>query len=284
MGVAAAARLGAAIIADVEFGSVSPDGSAALAVESSGDLRLYSGLRSGELTLLRIGNAGSPVDRAAWAPDGRSALVYATCGGYAQILSGLPAKPEVNGSIDLSTLSAPLEALIFDGRYVIAAPKTGGIYLAAQHGSIRQIAASDAPALVALTGSDLYFTNAKSQTIWRVSDYAGVASGQVFAEDHTMSLPTAIAASADGERLYVADAGNRSLVIYDAASHTVVERLGLDFTPSRLDRFGNANAFLMNTSGTGPLYVFSEIPSGKPGVYFVPPVDSRTHKLHLHPM
>ncbi len=283
MGVAAVARLGTAIIADVEYGSVSPDGSAALTVESSGHLRLYTGIRTGTLASVPLGNAISHADRVAWAPDGRSAVVYATHRGHAQILSGLPSTPTVNGSIDLSSLSSPAGALLFDGRYVVAAPKAGGIYLAGKDASIRQIAASDGPAIVAMVGSNLYFADSESQTIWRVSGYAGAASAHVFVEDHTMSSLAAIAASADGKRLYVADAGCRSLVIYDVASQTVLERLGLDFIPSRLDRFGNPTAFLMNGPDNGPLYLLAETPYGKPAVYFVPPA-APAHKLHLHPM
>jgi DNA-binding beta-propeller fold protein YncE len=100
----------------------------------------------------------------------------------------------------------------------------------------------------------------------------------LFANDSGISSPAGLQVSADGLRLYVANAGNRKLAVYDIASRSPVQSLDLAFTPTRLDRFGDSSVFLMNGSGQGPLYVVRDGGAGKAAVYFVP-APARRHPL-----
>jgi DNA-binding beta-propeller fold protein YncE len=103
-----------------------------------------------------------------------------------------------------------------------------------------------------------------------VQNYAGTPAAVVFANDSGISSPAGLQVSADGQRLYVANAGNRTLEVYDIPSRTPVQTLSLAFTPTRLDLFGDSSVFLLNSSSRGPLYVARDGGPGKAAVYFVP--------------
>jgi len=275
LGIPGAAYLGKAVMTGLDAASVAPDGSAALAVLQGGKLVVYSGLRSAAPVALAVAGAITGADHFAWAGNSAAssaAAVYSSGTGQAQVFTSLRPTTATAGPIDLSSLPGQLTAMAFDGQRLIvgvASSDSGGIYLASASG-IQRIALAVSPSAIALAGSSLYFCDNQSQQIFQVQNYAGTPAAVAFANDSGISSPAGLQVSADGQRLYVANAGNRKLAIYDIPSRSPVESLDLDFTPTRLDRFGDSSVFLLNGGGQGPLYIVRDGGPGKAAVYFVP--------------
>ena len=293
-GVPGAAYLGDAIAGGLSAASVAPDGSAALAVQPSGKLVLNSGLRGAAPVALAVSGAIAAPDHFAWAPNtnagsaNTAAAVYSSGTGQGQILTGLATSPSAGPPIDLSGLPGPVTALAFDGQRLIlgvASAGAGGIYLASASAGVQRIAPAASPSAIALAGSSLYFGDNQSQQIFQVQSYAGAPAALVFANDSGIDSPAGLQVSADGQRLFVANAGNRTLAVYDIASRSPLQSLDLVFTPTRLDLFGDAAVFLMNGNGAGPLYVVRDGGAGKAAVFFVPsPGKPRTFRAPIRPI
>jgi len=272
MGFPGAAYLGAPAVTAVDAAWVSPDGSAAFTVYG-GQAAIYTGLGTGAPAAAKLAGVLAP-DYFAWSPSGTAAVLYSAATKQAQIISGLGTKPSVGSPIDLTSLSGQVTAIAFDGQQVllaVSAAASGGIYLVTAQGGPRLLLSAAGPASILLAGADLYFADNQSQQIWKVGSYATEAVPAVFANDSSISSPAALQLSADGTRLYVANAGSRTVGVYDVATHAPEQSITLNFTPTRLDRFGSNSVFLLNSAGqTGaPLYVLSD-QLNKRAVYFVP--------------
>ena len=99
LGMPGSAYLGATVVSDVNSASVSPDGSAAFAIQA-GKLLLYTGLASGTPTAVGLRGAIT-ADRFAWAPGATAAAIYSSKSAQAQIVSNLPETPSAGTPIDL---------------------------------------------------------------------------------------------------------------------------------------------------------------------------------------
>jgi hypothetical protein len=288
LGIPGAAYLGNVVATGLEAAAVAPDGSAALAVQQAGKLVLYTGLRNATPVALSVASAITGADRFAWAADGSSAAVYSSASGQAQVLTGLAKSPVAAPPIDLSGLPGSVSALAFDGQRLIvgvASAGSGGVYLASSQSAMVRIAVSASPSSIALAASSLYFADNQSQQIWQVQSYATAPAAISFASDSSISSPVGLGVSADGQRLFVANAGNRKLAVYEISSRLPVQTVDLPFTPTRFDLFGDASVFLLNGSGQGPLYVVRDGGAGKAAVFFVPvPVKGRPVKAPIRPV
>jgi DNA-binding beta-propeller fold protein YncE len=225
---------------------------------------------------LTVAGGIAAVDHFAWAAgsnDTNAAAVYSSRTGQGQIVTGLASSPAAAAPIDLSGLPGQVTALAFDGQRLIvgvASAGSGGVYLATASSGVQRIAPAASPYAIALAGGSLYFADNQSEQIFQVQSYAGTPATVLFASDSGISAPAGLQVSADGQRLYVANAGNRKLAVYDIPSRSPVQSLDLTFTPTRLDRFGDSSVFLLNGSGQEPLYVVRDGGPGKAAVYFVP--------------
>jgi hypothetical protein len=269
LGIPGGAYLGNGITAGLNAASVAPDGSAALAVQAGGKLVLYSGLRNGTPVATAVAGGIAGADFFAWAADGSSAAVYSSRSGQAQIVSGMAGSPVGAAAFDLAGLPGPVTVLAFDGQRLIVGV-AGGVYTATAAG-VQRVASGVVPSAIALAGGCLFVADGQAQQIWQVQNYATVPAAVVFASDSGISSPVGLQVSADGQRLYSANAGGRTVEVYDIASRSAVQSIALDFVPTRLDRFGDASVFLLNSGGgSGPVYVVRDGGLGKAAVYFVP--------------
>jgi len=289
LGIPGAAYLGNGVGSGLDAAAVAPDGSAALAVQQrGGKLVLYTGLRNARPASSVVAGAIAGPDQFAWTANGSAAAVYSSRAGQGQMLTGLGQSPVAGAPIDLSSLSGQVTAMAFDGERLIlavASADAGGIYLASAAAGVQRIASAVSPSAIALAGSSLFFSDSQSQQIFQVQNYARTPGVVVFANDSGINSPVGLQVSVDGQRLFVANAGNRKLAVYDIASRAPVESVDLAFKPTCLDLFGDPSVFLMNSSGQGPLYVVRDGGPGKAAaVYFVPaPPHSRPLKAPIRP-
>ena len=287
LGIPGAAYIGAPVASQVAAASVSPDGSAAFVIRL-GRLVLYTGLRGTAPASVTVDNAILGVDRFAWAANATAAAVYSSKSGQAQILTNLAQTPAAGAPIDLSSIPGTVAALAFDGQHILAgaaSTESGGIYLAGAQTALERIAAASSPSAIVLAGGNLYFADRQSQQIWEVENYSKTPAVVLFAGDSGISAPAGLQLSADGLRLYAANAGNQKLAIYDVASRSPLQSIDLDFTPTGLDRFGASSVYLLSSSGQGPLHVLSDVNTAKIAVYFVPaPNNAGKAQLLFHPI
>src|ERR1022692_1540529 len=122
MGIPGAAYLGSPVVSNVDSASVSPDGSAAFAIQA-GKLVVYTGLASASPTAVYL-HGSIPADRFAWAPGATAAAIYSSKSTQAQIVSNLPGTLSASAPIDLSALSGQVEALAFDAAAAIYSSKS----------------------------------------------------------------------------------------------------------------------------------------------------------------
>jgi hypothetical protein len=267
VGVPGAAYLGSAALDGVDAASVCPDGSAALAVRE-GRLYLITGLNAVQSAAAVEGSIEN-IDRMVWAADGASAAVYASKSGLAQVLRNLPKAPETGEAIDLSALPGAVTALAVAGKAVlagVAAESAGGIYLAAPGATAKLLAPAARPSGIAVDGDSLYFADQERGQVWEVRKFATDATPLLFAD----ALASPVGLQLSGTRLFVANAGDSTLEVFDTAARASSGRLQLDAAPAMLGSFGSRSVWLLNASAgdENPIYVLSG--GDNPAVYFVP--------------
>src|SRR5262249_25463763 len=102
-----------------------------------------------------------------------------------------------------------------------------------------------------------------------IRDFAGSAEGFLLGgERDGVSSPAGLETSTDGKTLFLANAGTRSLDIWDLAAQAVATRLALDAAPDRIAGLEASSVFVLNGIGDDPLLLFDT--SGSRAVYFVP--------------
>ena len=272
VGFPGAAYMGTPLVTMLQAASVSPDGSAVLAMQG-GRLTLYRGFGTASLTVVPV-NGAIAADYFAWNTSSAAVALYSSATKQAQVLSNLLASVSSSVAIDLSGLAGQVTAMAFDGKRIILAAVssgTGGIYVATTQSGPQPVASAVSPLAIVLAGADLYFADKQAQQIWQVRSYATQPAPVLFAADAGISSPTALQLSSDGGRLYVANAGSRTLGVYDVAVRAPLQSLTLNFTPTTLDRFGDPSVFLLNSGDRGnePFYVLSD-KLDRRAVYFVP--------------
>ena len=280
LGLPGAAYLGAPVVSALEAASVSPDGSTVVGIQA-GRLVVYTGINNAAPPARRVPAAISGADRFAWAPSSAAAVVYSST--QAQVIN-LSGTPEAGAPISLAGIPGELAALAFDGSEIIAG-SSGGIYVVTAQGAIERLASAASPSAIALAGSDLYFADQQANQIWQVSRYASQPAALLFAADDSIVSPVGLQLSADGLRLYVANAGNLKLAIYGVATRTLLRTLALSTAPAGLQRFGDPSVFLLNgaTASRQPLYVLSDRGTDQ-AVYFVPnPNPAESRPIHYRP-
>lgn len=268
LGMPGAAYLGEPVLAGVEAAGIAPNGTAALIV-MEGRLYLATGLKSAEPLTAVVEGAIEGADRFAWAPDGSYAAVYSSKSDRAQILRDLATAPSAGEPSEFSALPGTVTALAVAGDLVIAGvadAEAGGLYAAAAGETPRILAKAAQPAAITVAGGDLYFADRERGQVWQIGDFAGDATPLLFAE----GLEAPVGVQLSGKRLFVANAGNSTLDVFDLEARASAGRIALDAAPATLEAFGGRSLWLLNSAvdASAPLYVLDG--AADPAVYFVP--------------
>jgi DNA-binding beta-propeller fold protein YncE len=204
-----------------------------------------------------------------------------------QVVRGLPANPTAGPVLDLAGLSGALQALALDAaaREAVLALANGGrgslvrigLPEDGEAGELRGVeprflGVFDSPSAVALLRQDrdLLVTDAGSNQLFRIRDFAGEAAMEALASGRDgVAGPVGIEVSADGRRVFVANAAERgSVLVMDLETLAVELRATPEGAPNRLDRLHGRNTFLLNEPGESPLMVLDNAENLE--VYFVP--------------
>jgi hypothetical protein len=262
VGVPGAAYLGEAIVANLDFASVSPNGRFAIAVRPDGVL-LVRGLDQGNLETLNLETAGGAT-HAAWSADSGAVALWGDAG-RVEVWTDLAGSARRAVAADLGEITAV--AVASEGRTVVVAQ--AGAILVADGSSVRRILELEKPVALALAGGRLFVADAARNEILVLANYAEAGDAQLFANAaRGVDEVVALAVSPDQRTLVAASRSARSLTAFDAATGEISATVALDFEPMRLDRF-SASLFALNNGGdSGPLQILDCARSL--AVYFVP--------------
>ncbi len=274
LGIPGASLLGEALEAGSELTAayVAPGQNWALAVTASGPAFLL--LTHGAFSRIWVGGVTASPERVAFSPSGTAVALYAA--GRIQVVRGLPDTPSMAGGLATGISGRSLRAAARRGLGSFAVSDDGGYVLYAEGGSVRLWGAAGEDFAVMPAGSNTVVAFAPgghdaaaadlSAGVVLLGDVPGAGSRRTLAAGGGMAFPAGLAFSADGRRLFLADAAARSVTGFDLATGapTVVS---CDCVPAGL--FPMGGLFRLNDAGAGPLWLLDS-QNGDARMVFVP--------------
>ncbi len=268
LGMPGAALLGDPLDFGLEAASVwvAPRQDAAFVTGAGGMLHFFR-IQAGVPAEVAVnGLAGAP-DRVVFSPSG-SAAALLTNGGI-QILTGLPDSPAISATADASAFRGPVSLALSDdgGALLLAAGNTVELFGGAA--DLGKLADTAGVAQVAFApgAHDAAVVDAAGAGVLLYRNLTGaVVSQTIAAADDRIQGASALAFSADGQRLLIANASGQSVILFDLAAGARTE-VACNCTPSSLVRMGDV--FRLNEIGTGPLWLL-DARAGSATLTFVP--------------
>jgi hypothetical protein len=274
LGIPGASLLGEALEAGSELTAayVAPGQNWALAVTAGGPAFLL--LAHGAVSRISVGGVTASPERVAFSPSGSAVALDAA--GRIQVVQGLPEAPRATGALTIGISGRSAQAAARRGLGSFAVSDDGGYVLYAEGDSIRLWGAAGEDFAVMPAGSNAVVAFAPGghdaaaadlfAGVVLLGDVAGAGSRRTLAAPGGLAYPAGLAFSADGRKLFLADAAARSVTAFDLASGapTVVS---CDCVPAGL--FPMGGMFRLNDAGAGPLWLL-DASSGDARIVFVP--------------
>jgi hypothetical protein len=220
----------------------------------------------------------------ALSPGCTTALLYAPGTSAAFLITGLPAAPQPQ-SIELSSSGSLTSAIVSDSGLVLAAfQSTGGVAIEAvsPKGSTLITTATRLAGMTFLgaasTNQNALIADAAKNTIWLASGLAAAPSLEAIATaEQGISQPSALAASADGRWLLVANKSGASILRIDLTgqngANQSATQTACNCTATKLSPLTGNSTFLLSDLNTGPVWTFDG-DSSSPRIVFIPAVRS----------
>ncbi len=268
IGVPGSSYLGGDLASGLDEAAVSPDGRAALAL-SEGRLSLVRGLERLSPIAVGVDGALTDAERMAWSADSSTAVLYSSASRRLQVIRDLDKAP-VAGEVTELRAEGRVASLGVDASgNVVAGVEGVGVFLLAAGRTERLLASFRNPValLLARKGTDLFVVDREGAAIVEIRDFLNAGSVIPFAEG--LSAPSGVALSSDARRMFIADAGDRKLKVFDVSSRTPLSETELDFTPTGLDPLTSDALSLIGAGGENQPYFILDGGSN-PAVYFVP--------------
>jgi len=218
-------------------------------------------------------------DRVVLSPSGTAAVFYFSQTASLTIVTGLPDSPVPGGNVDLSGLPAPPAGLAIsdDGSVILASASTSDgaavFVLSAQSAPRLLLNGGDFPALAFRRRSlDAVLADRLRNALYWAGDVAGPGEVVLLAgESDGVSAPIAVAASADGARIFVANSGSATIGYLSAAGGPLT-LLSCSCSPAalaplsgnavfRLTEFSNDPIWLLDGDASEPRLLLAPQPS-----------------------
>lgn len=265
-----------------EFVEVSPNHQYAVGVEASSGNVFVIDLRSSLPSAQPLAQVSTGADRAFLSPQGKAAAFYDRDTAQVEILTGLPAEPNLAGRVNLVSLAGTLTAIGVsdDGKALAIASSEG------DRGSLFVATPDEAPQLVGPLGrasalaflndvQDLLIADAGRSEVARVRNWKAGAEWTVLASRRDgIDQPVAVIASADSATAFVVQSSGRKI------ARLPLNGGGIDFVdcpckPTALDALAPGSVFRLTAASSAPIYMLDARPregavSGQPRVLFIP--------------
>jgi hypothetical protein len=273
-GVPGTAHLGPPVVVDVQFASVAPNGTRALAIKEDG-LYFIPDLTAAEPLVQPVSGSVSGIEHAAWSRDSARAAVYASHAALLQVFTFSGLEAGVEWSRDLSSLEGEVTALaVHPAGSVILGMRAaeGQVYLVSSIEPPRPLAPIGYAAGFALDnrGDILFAVDRFNRSILELRGLQHLPSVEVMAEAVAEDA-VGLALSGDDSRLYVAGRSSQLLEVYETDSRQKVQEIPLDFPPACVQPLAGKEVLLLapRDRESAPVWLL-ENKSGERKVYFVP--------------
>ncbi len=268
LGVPGSSYLGSRIAGGLDEAAVSPDGRAVLTL-AEGRLTLLRGLERLSPVTLGVEGTIPDADRIVWSPDSSAAALYSSSSRRIQLVRDLDKTPAAGPVTELMAQGRVASLGVDASGNVVAGVEGAGVFLLTAGQTERLLGAFRNPVslLMARKGADLFVVDREGASIVEIRDFLTAGSVMPFTEG--LSAPAGVALSKDARQMFVADAGDRKLKVFDVASRTKISETELDFVPTGLDPLTSEALSLIGSGGENqPYYILDG--GSNPAVYFVP--------------
>lgn len=244
VGIPGSSYLGGSICSNLDFASVAPNQKTAVLVGADGT-RLVSDLADLLGDPAPRDPIASAVDQVLWATDSSAAVLVSSSERSLQwVVSGQVALP-----VSLADLDGDIRLLAADSRANAIVLAVGNrLFRATQQSPLALIAKFGNPTAAAMdrSGEIIFVADATARQLFKMhGDNGGYALTPLLQDQETVEQPVAVALSADGSKLYVADQASRSVTAYQATDGALIGRLALEQAPTSL-RMLSRETFLLN--------------------------------------
>ena len=278
LGFPGGARLGPALLEEVEWAAVSPAGKTALVVVQA-QARLVTSLDLAQgLPGLALDGFAEDPKLACWADDSSTVVVYSSADRSLQRIVLSPGNPEVQPPVAIDGLDAELTMLASDrtGKSLAAVTAEGVVLLLARDGTATRLLPEVEATAIALNseGTMLWAADrALGRILRRPIDGSDSGEETILADPEKLADVTVLSRSADGKRLILADRSTLLLHQLDVDQKSLDEGLLLDAPATVLFPLGEHALKLLSPRGKQgePLYLLDE--RRNPSVFFVPAYD-----------
>lgn len=275
LGVPGAAYLGTPIAANLRKVEVARAGNIALGWNEDSPVLLNP--REPRTQFPIADNLLKNADRAQWSGDSRVLILSSADAGQIQRFTISDGVPNGSTPVDLAALGGRISLLQVDasgGMAVVGITGLEGttLYRVGSQGETILLASISDPDLPVFSrdGRMLYLFNRVARQILSVdmTSRAPRAAPFLGTEDGISSDLAGFGLSRDGQRLFVASAGDQSVRIFDIPTHTLIFSLFLEFAPDAVNPLGE-NYFVLS-GGAGKSLALLDLQNASPAVYFIP--------------
>jgi hypothetical protein len=274
VGSLGSASFGPTLAGGLEFGSVAPGKSYAIAFLEGHCLLLY-GLDSSEISRIPVAGVTSVPEGVVWSEDGAVAVLYSRTNNWIQTLRRIPGNPTAGPLLRLAPLGISLLSVAVDmrGEHIAAGVggESSGIFRLDGDQSLTPLVPVSNPVSLAFSddGATLYALEGSEGKLWEIN-MSDVSSNAWLLDG--LENASIIRFARDSTRrpvLYTAARLDFLLAAFDLSSHEKMTQIALECQPVTIEPLG-AGSFVLGirTAQDEPLWSFANTP--RPRVYFVP--------------
>ena len=275
LGMPGAAHLSPALLTDVDWASVAPNGRTALVIRH-GEARLVS---SANVAQDPPGGAVEalyePPQWSAWAQDSSAVVLYSANTRAVQWVRFNTQPPTLDPPIALDGVEGEVTALATDAasKVAVVAVAGAGVYRVTSEGVVLVLPIADASAIAMSPGGEtLWVADRSNGQVLEVADPGSNPESRVLLSDSERFADlSALALSSDNKRLYLASRSTRVLYWLDRSSSLLSEGIELDAPATLFSPLGRPSLLLLlgDRANLGdPFYLLDE--QSGPGLFFVP--------------
>lgn len=280
-GMPGAARIGSALLSDVEWASVAPGGSRAL-VQMKGEIRLY--------TSADVANRseGAPVNGAiaaplysAWAPDSSAVAIYSPASRSAQWIRTNAQSAVADTPVFVTGVDGDVTAIAADsasGLMVVAVAGSGVYRLSQRSGAVLLGSIPDVSGVaIEPGGRRMWLADRRNASLTEVVHLnSRLAVTTLLTDSERLSDISAITLTPD-RRLFLADRRTNRLYSFDPTTSTLDDGVELPAPAPALTPLGRDSVLLLGQRGQAgdPVYLLVVNRGTPPAVFFVPEVEAQ---------
>jgi hypothetical protein len=237
---------------DVASAFVAPRQDAAFVVAADHTVHVFR-FDAGAVSERNLDSLPPAPERVVFSPSGSAAALYA--GGSIAIVKGLPDSPAVAGGMDLPSGTTLDSLAISDDGAVLLLSANQAVRFYSSFTDLGKLMDTSGAVLMAFAagGHDAAIADPSGAGIVLFHDLAGSGDSRVLAApDDAIAAASALAFSADGQRLLVASSAAQSVTTFDLAAGGR-SAIACECTPKFLARMGSL--FRLNDPGSEPLWL-----------------------------